>query len=121
RILIVDNDEEVLLALERVLEDHGYSTEIAVSHAQASDLLSQDEFDLLVLDDYLSDKDSLEVVTDLRSAEMTPPRIVVTYHRHPSEGEEARLRLLGVSAWIDKRAPSDLAEIACRLLDCHEA
>jgi len=57
RILLADNDEDVLLALERTLEDRGYATATALSHPEACKLLAQARFDLWVLDDYLSDKD----------------------------------------------------------------
>ena len=87
RILILDNDEDVLVNLERVLEDEGYSTATAVHYEQALTLLSQHPFDLLVLDDHLSDRDSIEVVVDLRSSELVPPFVVVTYHWRPSRGE----------------------------------
>ena len=33
RILLADNDEDVLVALERTLEDRGYATATALSHA----------------------------------------------------------------------------------------
>lgn len=46
KILIADNDEEVLVALERILEDEGYSTATAISHEDASIMLSRDSFDL---------------------------------------------------------------------------
>jgi CheY-like chemotaxis protein len=64
RILLADNDEDVLVALERTLEDGGYATATALSHAEASKLVSQGTFDLCVLDDYLSDKDSIQVLTE---------------------------------------------------------
>jgi len=61
-ILVVDNDEDVLIALERVLEEKGYATTLAVSGAEACKLLSEGSFDLLVLDDYLSDRDSVQTL-----------------------------------------------------------
>jgi DNA-binding response OmpR family regulator len=119
KILIVDNDEDVLIALERTLEDEGYPTATAANQEEASKLLSQSKFECLVLDDYLSDKDSISVLMELRRLEMTPPAVVVTYNRNPSRSIETRLRLLGVKALINKRAHSGLAQIIRYLLD-HE-
>jgi|ERR1035441_2793066 CheY-like chemotaxis protein len=116
-ILIVDNDEDVLIALERTLEDEGYATATAASQEEALQLLSQGRFECLVLDDYLSDKDSISVLTELRRLEMTPPAVVVTYHRCPSKSFQARVRLLGVRALINKRAYSGLAQVIRYLLD----
>jgi len=95
QILIVDNDEDVLVNLERVLEDEGYATATAINYEQALMLLSQHTFDLLVLDDYRSDRGSIQVVVDLRCSDMVPSLVVVTYHRSPSQGEQVRLQVLG--------------------------
>lgn len=117
KVLIVDNDEDVLIALERTLEDEGYATVTAASHEEASQLLSQRAFDCLVLDDYLSDKDSIGVLMELRRLDMTPPAVVVTYNRYPAHSVQTRLRLLGAEAFIEKCAYRELAQIIRRLLD----
>jgi len=116
RILLADNDEDVLVALERTLEDGGYATTTALSHEEASKILSRSTFDLLVLDDYLSDKDSIQVLTEFRRVGMTL-LVIVTYHRFPSFHEENQLRALGVSALVNKSAHSELAQIVDHLLD----
>ena len=116
KVLIVDNDEHVLVALERVLEDLGYATATAVDQREAFQFLSQDTFDLLVLDDCLSDRDCVEVVADLRRSELMPPLVVVTYNRSPLQSQQTRLRLLGVYTWINKRAHTELAETVRELL-----
>jgi two-component system, NtrC family, nitrogen regulation response regulator NtrX len=113
-ILVVDNDEDVLIALERVLEEKGYATTLAVSGAEASKLLSKWRFDLLVLDDYLSDRDSVQTLAECRSAGLSS-LVIVTYHRLPSLDEEARLRELGVTALVNKRAHRELIEIVDHL------
>lgn len=115
RILITDNDDAVLIALERVLEDEGYATETAVSYEEASRMLSESSFDLLVLDDYLSDSDSMQVLTDIPRSRR--PLVAITYHRFPSPTEQAQLLSLGVSAFIHKRAHSELADIVRYLLE----
>lgn len=118
RILIVDNDEEVLLGMERALEDEGYMTAAAVSYEEASKLLLEDTFHILVLDDFLSDKDSLEVLVEWRSTRTVPPLVVVTYHQHPSKTDRARFSLLGAGGFVNKRAPFELVETVRRLTSC---
>lgn len=120
QILIVDNDEDVLVNLERVLEDQGYATATAINYEQALMLLSQRSFDLLVLDDYLSDRGSIQVVVDLRCSDMVPSLVVVTYHRRPSQGEQARLQVLGVSALINKLAHDELTRTVRAMLEPQE-
>jgi CheY-like chemotaxis protein len=120
KILVADNDEEVLVALERALEERGYATTVALSGAEACKLLTEGGFDLLVLDDYLSDRDSVQTLAECRSAGIAL-LAVVTYHRFPSFDEEARLRKLGVRALVNKRAHSELIEIVDHLLKPREA
>ncbi len=116
RVLILDNDEDVLVDLERVLENEGYATATAVNYEEAQSMLSQRPFDLLVLDDHLSDRDSFEVVVELRSAALIPPLVVVTYHWRPPLGEQARLWILGVSALINKLAHDELTQTVRAML-----
>ena len=82
KILIADNDEDVLVALEQALEDEGYDTAVTVSGDLAFQILSTGVFDLLVLDDYLSDRHCIQVLTHFQSVGMKP-LVVVTYHQLP--------------------------------------
>jgi CheY-like chemotaxis protein len=115
RILVADNDEDVLIALEGALEEKGYTTTVALSSAEACALLDKGGFDLLILDDYLSDADSIQTLTTCRGAGIRT-LVVVTYHRFPPVDEEARLRDLGVSALVNKRSHAELIEIVGHLL-----
>ena len=115
KILVADNDEDVLIAMESILEEKGYDTTVAVSSAEACALLCRGGFDLLILDDYLSDADSVQTLAACRSAGIRT-LVVVTYHRFPTLDEEARLRGLGVSALVNKQAHCELVEIVGHLL-----
>jgi CheY-like chemotaxis protein len=115
KILIADNDEHVLIALEHSLENGGYSTVTAVSHEETRKLLREEGFDLCVLDDYLSDRDSIQVLREVRRTGKMP-LVVVTYHRFPGPREEEQLRSLGVSAFVNKEAHSELVDIVSHLL-----
>jgi DNA-binding response OmpR family regulator len=55
RILIVDDDEDVLIALERLLEGEGYATATAWSGKEALALSQESKFDLLLVDEHLGD------------------------------------------------------------------
>jgi DNA-binding NtrC family response regulator len=114
--LIADNDEAVLIALEHTLENGGYSTTTAVNHDEARKLLSEHSFDLCVLDDYLSDTESVQVLSQLRGVGQRP-LVIVTYHRFPALGYEEQLRSLGVSAFVNKGAHTELVEIVSRVLE----
>lgn len=54
-ILIVDDDEQVLIALERLLEDQGYNTTTVWSGREALQVLQSKSFDFVLLDGDLPD------------------------------------------------------------------
>jgi len=116
KVLIADNDEDVLVALEHALENGGYTTATALSQDQISKLLTEEEFDLCVLDDCLSDNDSIGVLAELQEP-AKGPIVIVTYHRFPEAHQETQLRALGVRAFVNKRAHSELVDIVSRLLE----
>lgn len=57
KILIVDDDEDVLIELEHLLEGEGYSTATAWSAREALELSEKGQFDLLLVDEHLGDVD----------------------------------------------------------------
>lgn len=118
KVLIADNDEDVLLALEWTLESEGYDTVVALTNDEVERILSQDSCDLLVMDDYLSEKDSVQVLSAFRQAGIRP-MVVITYHRFPSTDTRQKLESLGVSAFISKGAHSELVHIVRYLLQPH--
>ncbi len=67
RILIVDDDESVLISLERVLEGAGFSTVTAWSGREAAELLGKSQFDLLLVDAHLSDLQATDLFQRLPS------------------------------------------------------
>ncbi len=66
KILIVDDDEEVLIALERLLESEGYSTATAWSRLDAIALLEKSQFDLLLVDETLKGGDAEPLIAELQ-------------------------------------------------------
>jgi DNA-binding NtrC family response regulator len=65
-ILIVDDDEQVLIELERLLEDQGYSTTTAWSGREALQLLQSKSFDFVLLDGDLPDLTREELMRQAR-------------------------------------------------------
>lgn len=66
KILIVDDDEDVLIALERLLEGEGYTTETAWSGREALAISEKREFDLLLVDEFLGDVESSALFEELK-------------------------------------------------------
>jgi phosphoserine phosphatase RsbU/P len=80
RILIADDQPDVLEALRALLKGHGYVTELAASPAGIIDALSKGQFDLILMDlnyarDTTSGREGLDLLAHLR--ESTHASIVV--------------------------------------------
>ncbi len=111
RILIVDNDEVLLCSLECMLGTMGYETETAWSGAQAMEFLRSQPFDLVLLDDQLSDSDAVEMLQQLAGFCPLPP-IVVTQNIPYSQRAAQRFLGLGASAVVAKTDLEEIAEVA---------
>jgi CheY-like chemotaxis protein len=66
KILIVDDDEEALIALERLLEGEGYHTTTAWSAKEALALSDRVKFDLLLVDEHGADVNFDALLAELR-------------------------------------------------------
>jgi len=69
RILIVDDDELVLIALEELLKPQGYEVRAVSSGSSALNALEQNGFDLLLLDIIMPEMDGLELCRKIRERE----------------------------------------------------
>ena len=55
RVLIVDNNEDVLNTLDKLLTEEGFDTRTTWSGHEALALIRSQPFDVLLVDDYLAD------------------------------------------------------------------
>jgi CheY-like chemotaxis protein len=66
KILIVDDDEQVLIELERLLESEGYSTTTAWGGREALALSDQGQFDTLLVDEDMTRPDCCALLSELK-------------------------------------------------------
>ena len=78
RILIVEDEARIASFVEKGLRANGFSTAVASDGNAALALASTTEFDLLILDLGLPDKDGLDVLLDLRRSRPRLPVIILT-------------------------------------------
>ena len=83
RILIADDQPDVLRALCLLLKGQGYTTETAASPAELLQAVTRDEFDLVLMDlnyarDTTSGREGLDLLTHLKAVERVPPIVVMT-------------------------------------------
>jgi DNA-binding response OmpR family regulator len=78
RILVVEDEERLARLISRVLREEGYAVEtIGDGRTGLSRALSED-FDLLILDWMLPDRNGLQIVRGLRAAEIRVPVLMLT-------------------------------------------
>jgi DNA-binding response OmpR family regulator len=88
RVLVVDQDENALIALKQLLGEAGYDTTPARSGLKALQLLWQGTFDLVLLADKV-DMSGEEVVRQVRSTRTGTP-VVVMQSVPPSDDQIVR-------------------------------
>jgi DNA-binding response OmpR family regulator len=80
QILVVDDERAVRMMLETALRAQGYRVQCAASGHEARDLVSDEEFDLVLLDLQLGDMDGIEVLREVKSRWPATEVILLTAH-----------------------------------------
>ena len=110
RILIVDDEPQILRFLCASLPPHGYDCVEASNGDQAIAIFSRTQPDALILDLGLPDQDGFAVIQAVRADALTP--IIVLSARNDVEGKVRALEL-GADDYVTK--PFDMAELLARL------
>jgi sigma-B regulation protein RsbU (phosphoserine phosphatase) len=105
RILIADDQPDVLRALQMLLKGHGYTTEVVSSPAELLETISLREFDLLLMDlnyarDTTSGQEGLDLLARLKAIEGVPPIVVMTGWATVGVAVQAMQR--GVTDFVEK-------------------
>jgi prepilin-type processing-associated H-X9-DG protein len=100
RILLVDDEPNVVKSCARMLELEGFAVEGVTSGAQAIDLYQQQGFDLVMTDLKMPDVDGLDVLTAIRELNSNAAVIIFTAYGTKESVVEA-LRL-GAREFLEK-------------------
>jgi len=105
RILIADDQPDVLEALRLLLKGHGYVTESVTSPAAIIDSLTNKQFDLVLMDlnyarDTTSGREGLDLLAELQAVDGAPPIVVMTGWATVGLAVEAMQR--GVGDFVEK-------------------
>jgi DNA-binding response OmpR family regulator len=111
RILIVEDDPAIAIALEDDLRLEGYTVEVARDGETASRRARDEAFDLILLDVMLPKKDGFEVCRELRRAGV--PSIVLMLTARAQEAEKVVGLDIGADDYITK--PYSPRELRARI------
>jgi DNA-binding response OmpR family regulator len=78
RLLIVEDESRISSFLEKGLRANGFATTVAATGEEALRLATSEEFELLVLDLGLPDRDGMDVLRELRRRGRKLPVIILT-------------------------------------------
>lgn len=116
KILLVDDDAEIIESLRLALEAHNYTVLIARDGNQGLALTERESPDLVILDMMMPKRSGFLVLEKLRrSDDDSPPVIMVTANE--GSRHKAYAEMLGVDDYIRKPFPMDrLLESVDRLV-----
>ena len=78
KLLVVEDDKAIASALKEGLEDESYAVDAAYDGEEGFLCALNDEYDAIILDIMLPEKDGIEVCRELRSNGITTPILMLT-------------------------------------------
>jgi DNA-binding response OmpR family regulator len=116
RILLVDDDAEIVESLRLTLESNGYTVLIARDGNQGLALSERENPDLVILDMMMPKRSGFLVLEKMRRTRDTPLRVIMITANEGSR-HKAYAEMLGVDDYIRKPFPMDrLIESVQRLI-----
>jgi DNA-binding NtrC family response regulator len=108
RLLLVDDEQEFLEAIEPGLVHRGFEVTTARDGRSALNLLSSHSFDVVVLDVKMPGIDGIDTFREIKRAAPTLPVIILTGHGHIDQAFEAVKE--GIYEYLTK--PCDVRDLA---------
>jgi two-component system, NtrC family, response regulator GlrR len=116
KVLVVDDDENILKLIKMRLEVEGYSAATAPSAEAALELARAEAFDVALLDYKLADKNGIALMSDLLQLNPEMPVIILTAYGTIKGAVEAMKK--GAYGYITK--PFDYDELLLQIRNCSE-
>ena len=106
KVLIVDDEPDLLLMLRMLLQSVGYDTGLAADGQDALDRIRKEHFDLVLLDVLMPVLDGWQVLEALKADDDAPPVIVVS-----AIADQNRTKALDLGARAVIAKPFDTEEL----------
>jgi DNA-binding response OmpR family regulator len=100
KVLIVDDEQNILLFLSEALEDEGYTITTKGSGKEAVSIIEHEDFDLVLVDLKLHDIDGLEVTREVKKH--SPDTVVIMLTGHGSLDTAVEAMRFGVFDYLLK-------------------
>jgi CheY-like chemotaxis protein len=100
KILIIDDNKDILVMFEQLLLDEGFSVSTANNGIAGIELFKRENFDLVITDIYMPGISGLDVVESIRNDIMKVPIILMSSDYLPVDPDD--VKKLGINAIISK-------------------
>jgi signal transduction histidine kinase len=111
RILVVDDEQGVMVTIQAILEQEGYTVDSASSGTQAIEKLHAQQYDLVLTDLRLGDIDGLDVLAEARRSAPRTVAIVLTGYA----SLESAIQAMREGAYDYLVKPTDVEELKLRV------
>ncbi|MEG9434702.1 sigma-54-dependent Fis family transcriptional regulator [Edaphobacter sp. HDX4] len=101
-VLIVDDEGEIRESLEGILREEGYLVTTCATAGEALDLVRDADYDVVLLDIWLPDRDGLETLGEMRRMETANLPEVVIISGHGTIEAAVRATKLGAYDFLEK-------------------
>lgn len=101
-VLIVDDEGEIRESLEGILREEGYLVTTCATAGEALELVRDADYDVVLLDIWLPDRDGLETLGEIRRMENTSLPEVVIISGHGTIEAAVRATKLGAYDFLEK-------------------
>jgi two-component system NtrC family response regulator len=106
-VLVVDDEENLLVLLERILSKEGFLVRTASNAYQALDLVDKNSFDLAILDIKMFPVDGVALLSEIKKR--SPSVHVVMITAYPTVDTRNECLKIGASTYLTK--PLDIQEL----------
>lgn len=106
-VLIVDDEENLLVLLDRILTKDGFQVKTATNAYQALNLLEQEDFNVAILDIKMFPIDGIALLAELRKRSPSTQVIMIT--AYPTPDSRSQCIKNGAAMFLTK--PLDLNEL----------
>ncbi|MCS7151388.1 MAG: response regulator [Endomicrobia bacterium] len=89
RIIVIDDDKEILDLLETFFSTLGHQTDVFTNSIEGLRSIAKEVYDLVLLDIKLPERDGIEVLKEIKSVDTNLPVVMITGYKEAEKVIEA--------------------------------